>query len=84
MAAIEKRLRPLVTRINDLKIPSPEGNYQELDALIDAESHSVLQEVLRELRDNVGLRLGALEAKLSSPAGWQKLWIKTLTKLLME
>jgi hypothetical protein len=34
--------------------------------LIDAESHSVLQEVLRELHDNVGLRLGALEAKLSN------------------
>jgi hypothetical protein len=66
MAALDMRLRPLVTRINDLKIPSPEGGHEQVDKLIDAESHSFLQEVFRELRDNVGLVLGTLEAKLSS------------------
>jgi predicted GTPase len=65
MAAMDKRLRPLVTKINDLKIPSPEGNYKQLDALVDSESHSLIQKVTRELHDNVGLFLGALEAKLS-------------------
>jgi hypothetical protein len=62
---MDKKIRPLVTRINDLKIPSPDGNYKQLDALIDSESHSLMQEVFRELRDNVGLFLGTLEAKLS-------------------
>ena len=66
MAATEKRLRPLVTRINDLKIPSPEGDYKQLDALIDAGRRSLIQEVFRELHDNVGLFLGSLEAKLSN------------------
>lgn len=66
VVAMEKKLRPLVTRINDLKIPSPETNYTLLDTLAAAESDSAIQDLFRELRDNVGLFLGTLEAKLSS------------------
>jgi 50S ribosome-binding GTPase len=65
MAALDKKLRPLVMRSNDLKVPSPEGNYKQFDPLLDAERNSLAQEVSRELHDNVGLFLGTLEAKLS-------------------
>lgn len=65
VAATEKKLRPQVTRINDLKIPSPETNYTILDTLVATEGHSAAQDIFRELRDDVGLFLGSLEAKLS-------------------
>ena len=64
-AAMEKKVRPLLTRINDLKIPSPETNYSLLDTLVATERDSVSHELFRELRDNVGLFLSTLEAKLS-------------------
>ncbi len=65
LTAIDKKLRPLVARMNELKIPSPEGNLKHLDALIDTERRALAQDVSRELRDNVGLFLGVLGAKLS-------------------
>ncbi|MGC1685533.1 MAG: hypothetical protein WA734_07940, partial [Candidatus Acidiferrales bacterium] len=65
VAAMEKKLRPLVTRVHDLKIPTPDTNYTLLDGLVATESHSMVQDLFRELRDNVGLFIGSLEAKLS-------------------
>jgi predicted GTPase len=66
--AMEKKLRPLVTKINDLKIPSPDNNYTLLDNLVATESQLLVQDLFRELRDDVGLFLGALETRLSSIA----------------
>jgi hypothetical protein len=68
MAAIDKRLRPLLTLIKDLKIPSPEGNQRQLGAILEVESSSLIQAVFGELRDDVGLFLGKIEAKLSGIA----------------
>ncbi|WP_315805692.1 hypothetical protein [Bradyrhizobium sp. SZCCHNS3002] len=68
MLAMEKKLRPLVVKINELKVPSPNNNYTLLDSLVATESHLLVQDLFRELRDDVGLFLGTLETKLSSIA----------------